>query len=356
MILLAPHIAERYTLRRDRNMEILTEAQLLEQTLNTGGTIEVVYNVDGFDRTENLHHSSYRSNIKEIEFNSGLSLKVTKANCFSPINCHVSHDDFNFIASKFYISGHHGVICPEVAGVAQNYVETKGNNYLFYLPNIQEIEQYFPDEEVYLIAIYTKPSFLRSFCNNLESVPAMLRWLTEKDKATCFHLTVGQISPAMQTVLWQIMTVPYQGMLQRMYLESKTLELLVLQFAQLLETETDKQNISLKRSEIDRIYRAKEILIDNITEPPTLINLAQQVEIHHMKLKQGFRELFGTTPFAYLREYRLEMARNLLLENKLGVLSVASAVGYSNSSHFAAAFKQKFGISPKACKLGNLKR
>ena len=331
-------------------MKIFTEAQFLEQTLNTGGTREIAYNVDGFERAENLQHSSYQSSIKEIELNPSLYLTVTKANYLSPINCHVSHENFNFVASKFYISGHHGVICPEVQGVAENYTETKGNNYLFYLPNIQEIEQYFPDEEVYLVAIYTKPSFWRSFCKSLELVPLKLQSLVEKDRSTCFHLNVGQITPTMQTVLWQIMTVPYQGMLQQMYLESKILELLVLQLAQLLETETktDRQKtIKLKRSEIDKIYQAKEILINNIAEPPSLINLAQQLKIHHMKLKQGFRELFDTTPFAYLREYRLEMARNLLLENKMSVLSVAAMVGYSNSSHFAAAFKQKFGISPK---------
>ena len=69
-----------------------------------------------------------------------------------------------------------------------------------------------------------------------------------------------------------------------------------------------------------------------------------------MKLKQGFKELFATTPFAYLRNYRLEMAQNLLLENNMSVLAVASAVGYANSSHFATAFRKKFGISPKACK------
>ena len=143
-------------------------------------------------------------------------------------------------------------------------------------------------------------------------------------------------------------------MLQKIYLESKTLELLVLQLA-LLETDKRKA-IKLKQSEIDKIYQAKDLLINNISEPPTLINLAQQVEIHHIKLKQGFKELFDTTPFAYLREYRLEIARNLLLENKSSVLSVASTVGYSNSSHFAAAFKQKFGISPKACKSGDLAR
>ena len=332
-------------------MQVFTEAQLLEQTLNTGGTREVTHNVNGFDRIENLQHSSYQSVIKEVTFSSGLSLNIINASCDLPINCDVRHENFNYLASKFYLSGHHGVICPQVAGVENNYTETKGKNYLFYLPNIKEIEQYFPDEEVGLVTIYANIDFLTSFCNNLESVPIILQSLIEKGNSECFHLSIGNISPGMQTALYQIITAPYKGMLQQMYLESKTLELLVLQIAQLLEIETSpRKAIALKQNEIDKIYQAREILINNIADPPTSIDLAQQVEIHHMKLKQGFKELFATTPFAYLREYRLEMARNLLLESKLSVLSVASAVGYSNSSHFAAAFKQKFGISPKSCK------
>ena len=122
-------------------MKVLTETQLLEQTLNTGGTREVVYNLDGFDRVENLYHSSYQTNIKEVKLASGLYLKITRANCSQAIDLQVNHDDFDFLVSKFYLSGCHGVICPQVPGVAESYQETKGTNYLFYLPNIKEVEQ-----------------------------------------------------------------------------------------------------------------------------------------------------------------------------------------------------------------------
>lgn len=332
-------------------MEILTEAEVLEKTLNTGGTRKVIYNADGFDRLETIQNSLYCSNIKEVELNCGLRLEITNATCFTPLNYDINHDGFDFLVAKFYLSGRHGVICPQVPGIASNYLEEAGHSYLFYLPNIREIEQYFPDDEVYLIAIYIKHNFFRSYYRDSNLFPQAIAILLETGKSSCFHLSTGKVTPAMQTVLWQIINNPYRGTLQRMYLESKTVELLVLQLSQLLKLEKNQaKNTNLKPEEIDKIHQAKEILINNLIEPPTLINLAKQVEIHHMKLKQGFRELFGTTPFAYLRNYRLETAQNLLLENDLSVLAVASAVGYANSSHFAAAFKEKFGISPKDCK------
>ena len=334
-------------------MEVLTETQLLEQTLNTGGTREVFYNLDGFDRVENLNHSSYQTSLKEVKLASGLHLKITHANCSQGINCEVNHDDFDFLVSKFYLSGYHGVICPQVPGIAKSYRETKGKNYLFYLPNIKEVEQYFPSEPLYTITIQARPKFITSFCNSLDSVPNSLKCFINREKPYCFHLPIGKLSLEMQMILQQITTAPYKGMLQKMYWESKTLELLVLQLSQLLNLENKANITTLKRSEIDKIHQAKEILIKHFAEPPTLMSLAKQVGIHHMKLKQGFKELFTTTPFAYLREYRLEVARDLLLENRSSVISVASRVGYSNASHFAAAFKRKYGVSPKDCKSGN---
>lgn len=333
-------------------MKVLTETQLLEQTLNTGGKREVTYNLDGFDRVENVQHSFVQTSIKEVKLNSELYLKITRANCSQAINCQVDHDNFDFLVSKFYLSGHHGVICPQIPGIAETYQETKGKNYLFYLPNIQEVEQYFTDEPLYTIVIEIRPKFIFNFCNSLDLIPLRIKCCTDEDKISCFHLPVGKLTSEMQIVLQQIVTAPYQGMLQKMYWESKILELLVLQLSQLLNKKYQRKIIALKQLEIDKIYQAKEILINNLVEPPTLMSLAQQVGIHHMKLKQGFKELFATTPFAYLREYRLEVARNLLLENRSSVISVASNVGYSNASHFAAAFKRKYGVSPKNCKFG----
>ena len=43
----------------------------------------------------------------------------------------------------------------------------------------------------------------------------------------------------------------------------------------------------------------------------------------------------------------MEEARRLLETNTLNVNEVGLQVGYSTSSHFIAAFKKKFGITPK---------
>ena len=65
-------------------------------------------------------------------------------------------------------------------------------------------------------------------------------------------------------------------------------------------------------------------------------------------LRQGFREVFNTTVFGYLRDRRLERAQQLLLEPWVTVAETARVVGYASRTSFATAFKQKYGVSPKA--------
>ena len=97
---------------------------------------------------------------------------------------------------------------------------------------------------------------------------------------------------------------------------------------------------------------ARDILIRNLDDPPSLLSLAKQTGINSFKLKQGFRQVFNTTVFGYLYAYRMEEARRLLGLGELSVTQVAQTVGYSHPGKFAAAFKKKFGITPKALKSG----
>ncbi|MDM9383749.1 AraC family transcriptional regulator [Chlorogloeopsis sp. ULAP01] len=158
----------------------------------------------------------------------------------------------------------------------------------------------------------------------------------------------GTTTPSMQVALQQILHCPYQGVFKRMYLEGKVLELLALQLMQLVDTDVPRSHSSLRGHDIDCIHHAKEILIQNLDNPPSLLDLARQVGLNDRKLKQGFHQVFKTTPFAYLRQYRLEQARQLLMDSEISIEQVVKAVGYSDRSRFAVAFRKQFGINPKS--------
>ncbi|AFZ28891.1 transcriptional regulator, AraC family [Gloeocapsa sp. PCC 7428] len=307
--------------------------------------------IKGFDEMGRCLTYWTDNRYRGVELQQGLSLYLSDAVFNQDIASKHEHDASEMLTSKFYLSGLHRVVSPPgIEGVETDYVEQGGQNYLFYLPNIEEVEQGFAGDRLQRVRIEVDLNFLRVFVTQLDFIPKILHPLVDRGAAPRFHHTVGSITPAMGIVIQQMWHTPYQGMIGRIFLEAKTLELLALQLSQLIESQNHQPSINLHPADIDRIHQARHILQQNAANPPSVMGLAQQVGLEHMKLKRGFRQIFGTTPFGYLRDYRMEQARLLLLDGKLSVAAVANAIGYSHVGHFSSAFQQKFGITPGECR------
>jgi AraC family transcriptional regulator, transcriptional activator of the genes for pyochelin and ferripyochelin receptors len=337
-------------------MEVTTEEEYYQRRQENLNSEEFFSNANGLESIGKVRSYWSLDNYRQVELPSGFYLEISDETFHRDLNLISEHDRFYAIVSKFYLSGHHTVISPPgIEGVETSYAETGGHHYLFYLPQLEEIEQFHRGDRLFKLIISTDLEFLRTFCTNLDDVPQLLRPAIESNAAPQFHRPVGKLTPAMKTIIQQIWQTPYRGAIGRMYLEGKVLELVALQLAQLRESDREKPpSIHLKPNDIERIYQAKEILIQQYANPPLLIDLAKQVDVNDCKLKQGFRHVFGTTVFGYLHQHRMELAKQLLQEGHLSVGAVANAVGYATQGRFAIAFKRKFGITPKECRLGNL--
>ena len=252
------------------------------------------------------------------------------------------------------MSGYHSVISPGIEDVAAEYAETEEQNYLFYLPDIEEIEQSWAGDRLKLLRIDLDLDIIRKFVTELNTVPKQLQGLIEDDKPQRFHSALGNITPQMQTIIEQIWHHPYKGAIARMYLEGKVLELLAMQLYQLTESERDTVKSTLKSQSIDRIYQARDILTNQLENSPSITELTKQVGISELTLRRGFRELFGTTVIGYLTLLRIEKAELLLREKKLSVAEVSNLVGYSHLGYFAKVFKRQLGITPSECLAGRL--
>jgi AraC family transcriptional regulator, transcriptional activator of the genes for pyochelin and ferripyochelin receptors len=198
----------------------------------------------------------------------------------------------------------------------------------------------------------TLETFQEFIVNDLDRFPLELKQLVEGGEQKHYR-QVDRITPAMRLSLEQILNCPYQGAVRQLYLESRCLELIAFKLDQLIENETKPKPVNaLKNDDIERIHQAKQILIHQFDNPPSLLELARRVGLNDFKLKLGFRQVFGTTTFEYLQRYRMEQARLLMLEQQMNVKEVSRAVGYKNQSHFAAAFRKQFGVNPKALMMG----
>jgi AraC family transcriptional regulator, transcriptional activator of the genes for pyochelin and ferripyochelin receptors len=194
------------------------------------------------------------------------------------------------------------------------------------------------------VDIHLEPERLQTLIGEPpDCLPTELQRMLARDEAIPFS-PIRAISPSIQLALQQMLECPFQGVIKQMYLESKSVEVLALWLDQARSSNPSTQPHTI---EIERIYQAKEILLRQIDNPPSLLTLARQVGLNDCTLKRGFKQVFGTTVFGYLHQYRMEQARSLLRDRHLNVTEVAQKVGYKNLSAFSTAFRKQFGVSPK---------
>lgn len=149
-----------------------------------------------------------------------------------------------------------------------------------------------------------------------------------------------QRTAALTELASQILDVRRDTVCGRLHFEALTLELL----ARILDFELPDSARS-PRAPIDETI---DILRTEWANPPTISALSRRVGLNECYLKAGFRQRTGRSIGEYVRQLRMEHALELL-ESGRSVLQTATAVGYSNPSHFSAAFKKQYGRLPSSC-------
>lgn len=157
----------------------------------------------------------------------------------------------------------------------------------------------------------------------------------------------GYISPSMAIVLNQLMNYNLHPSVKSLYFKGKAYELLSLYFNRPANVDIEQCPFLVDEDNVAKIKKAKEIIISRITEPPTLQELSEEIQLPLNKLKEGFKQIYGDPVFTFLYDYKMEFARQLLATGSYNVNEVGLKVGYSTASHFIAAFKKKFGTTPK---------
>lgn len=102
----------------------------------------------------------------------------------------------------------------------------------------------------------------------------------------------------------------------------------------------------------DAIVRdALRLIHDDPARGWTVASLASGVDVSRAALARRFTDVMGTAPMAYLTQWRLALAADLLLEPSATVESVARQVGYGSAFALSTAFKRVRGVSPREYRL-----
>lgn len=255
---------------------------------------------------------------------------------------HHSRNDHSDVQLHFGLRGDYDFKHQQLG---QNYSLQAGHYNLMFSEGI-DLAVYNRSLEIETFGVrYSKETFLRLMDGGSDALSRFCERIL-KGQSSILYNDFLPLSQAMERCIREIQHSPYRGRLQEVFLLSKSLELLVLQ-VEAFEAYRSR-NAQFIRSDADKkkLQTAKEIVRQRLQNPMSLSELAQAVGINEYKLKKGFKELFGTTVFAYLAQIRLENACLLLRDTQQHIKEIAYELGYSSPQHFQRVFKQQYGVSP----------
>ncbi|WP_265822662.1 helix-turn-helix transcriptional regulator [Geovibrio ferrireducens] len=220
-----------------------------------------------------------------------------------------------------------------------------GRSLVTYNPGSRCSVQTFAGEHYRILNLYVSPDrFMEYLGGEPEYVPESFRGILKRNTAS-INIDAA-LTPAVRVILDQIVNSPYQGAMNRLFLESKSMELIVHMLHEAEGSRLCRNIPKLCSSDAGRIREARDILIAEMDNPPALDDLARRVGINSTKLKKGFRSLFNSTPYSVLRSERIRHAEVLLGEGLMNITEISHHLGFSDTSHFIREFVKFHGTTP----------
>ncbi len=96
------------------------------------------------------------------------------------------------------------------------------------------------------------------------------------------------------------------------------------------------------------VKRAIALMEKNLEAPLPIAQICTQIGISHRQLNRLFAAFVRKTPALYYRDIRLDRARGLVTQTELAMSEVALASGFASQVHFSRAYRERFGLPPRA--------
>ncbi len=284
--------------------------------------------------------------IYQLKCQPGLILVISRqypSTAFS-----ISYEEETTWVSLFFILGERSFIQYHSQEQESTYCLNQG--YLTYSRNCNRGLLHLPANPFCIIGIMMEPWFIKRFSQRIagEFARKIETMLAIQKQGGGFRCPVF-MTPSIHVCIHEILGCTYVDARRHLFLESKTLELMRFGFDQL---NPDKgQGVSCFDFETDSpdfVHKARDIMISDLKNPPSLTELSRMVGVNRTTLSQCFRKVYGVTTFNFLRTFRLEESKRLLQAGNRSVTEVAFEVGYAQQKTFSKEFKKYFGDTPSA--------
>ena len=165
----------------------------------------------------------------------------------------------------------------------------------------------------------------------------------EEDLDTAHQCYICKTPPSMCHVFEELYAAKEHETSQ--YFRIKVLELLY--HATKLRKEDRVAATYYAREHIEIVKRVRKAMLKDLSRSTPLEQFLRGEAISTVTFQTIFKQIYGRSPYAYLKHYRMNSAAVQLRESNESINQIALSLGYSNASKFARAFRDVFGVLPK---------
>lgn len=301
-------------------------------------TITRKFNLNSFEENTSKFYFDAEQITKKEVFFEGAKIVIANFNVKNPFSIDVEHD-FPFIKVQFELEGYSEYL-PNCKGSLPVLIDNGQYNF-FYFPKVNGKLKYKKPRKI--VQIQFTETFIKNAFRDFFKISDDFGKALRKKKPFILFPKSKPISYKMHLILNDIINCSFDKEIKEVYLSSKIKEILSLLVVDIKQIPSNE----LTRADLQKIEQAEQILMQNLQNPPTILNLSKEIGINQQKLKTLFKKHFKSSIYKYVSSQRMLLAKKLLANQDLTISEIALKIGYKNPQHFTVAFKKKFAILPK---------
>jgi AraC-like DNA-binding protein len=198
------------------------------------------------------------------------------------------------------------------------------------------------EKESDIFILFVADFFLKRYLTGKMNEPIDYVYKKIQEEISLEHINTQPIDALSVYSIDKILNVLDADKMQSIRTEHRVMEFIIHRFS-LLDILVE----GVTSDELALASRAKEILLQDFREPPSLEMLAHLCATNTTKLKKVFKKVYELTIHRYIQKLRLKEANLLLGEQNLTIGEISKQIGYKHQGHFSKLFFSTYGVYPK---------
>ncbi|XLS30571.1 helix-turn-helix domain-containing protein [Flavobacteriaceae bacterium M23B6Z8] len=192
-----------------------------------------------------------------------------------------------------------------------------------------------------------KADYAKKKQNNLNYLNEVLYSVFESTSETVAFEHLGNYNLQIADQVRLLNEAPEHGIIRTLSIEGRINLILAMQLMEHHNFENkSKLPESISKEEIKKIHKLSEYIFDNISEHITIPILAQESGLSPKKLQTGFKVLYNKSVNEYIRQLKVEIARDYLKQGEMSISEVVYQIGFKSRSYFSKIFFDQYGMLP----------